>query len=113
MLVDGWRQEAAVDRQGSGDDAGCTARPLWVADHRFHRGSREPIRVAPKELTHAARFDGIVEHGRGAMVVDVTDGFAVMARPLDRHRDGANDLFAARRHLHAVVRVAGRRIAVY
>ena len=46
-LVDGRRQEPAIDRQGRGHDAGGAARALRVPDHRFDRRPGHPIRVAP------------------------------------------------------------------
>ena len=111
LMVGG--RKPRIDRERGRDDAGRAARALRMADHRLHRRSREPIGVRAEHLTHRPGFDRVVQHRRRAVIADVPDRFEWAARSLDRQRDRAHDLLAVRRHLHAVIRVAGRAIAVH
>src|SRR5262249_11854117 len=47
--IDRGRQQPAIDRQSGGHDAGCAAGTLRVADHRLHRRSGDPIRMATEQ----------------------------------------------------------------
>src|SRR5215472_5684466 len=93
-MVDGRRQKAARHRERARDDAGGAAGALRMTDHRLDRRPRDAIRVRAEELPDAARFDGVVEHGRRAVEVDVADVLERMPGPLERQRHRADDLLA-------------------
>ena len=65
-----------------------------------------------EHLAHAPRFHRVVQHGRGAVIVDVADLLGPPPGALDRQGHRADNLLARRRHLDAVIRIAGRRVAV-
>ena len=111
-LVDRRRQEPVVQRERRGDDAGGAAGALRMPDHRLGRRARHAIGAAAEQPAHAARLDGVVEHGRGAVKVDVADLLERAAGSIDREPHRADDLLAVGIHLHAVVGVAGRAVAV-
>ena len=71
-----------------------------------------PLGVSAEDLAHAARLHRVVQQRRRAVIVDVADLVERAARALDRQRMARDDLLAVRRHLHAVIRVAGRSVAV-
>ena len=70
------------------------------------------IGVPAKHTANTLRFDAIVQLRRCAVIVDVADLVRRALRVAQRGLDAADDLDAIRIHLHAVIRVAGGRVAV-
>ena len=99
------------ERQRARHHAGGAAGALRMTDHRLGRGPRNLFRQLAKRQARAPRFDGVVQQRRGAVIVDVADLFRGAAGFRHRLVHAAHDLFAVRIHLHAVVGVAGRRVA--
>ena len=106
------RQEAARQRQRRGDDAGGAAGALRMADHRLGGRARHAFGVLAEGHARAAGLDGVVELCGGAVIVDVADLFHGAPRSLDGAAHGRDDFGAVRVHLHAVVGVARRVVAL-
>ena len=108
-LIDRRRQEAAVDRQ-----RGRRRRRRRRSRPADGRSSTSPttgsaLGVIAEHLAHAPRFDGVVQQRRGAVVVDVADLLARRGPSVRSPASIARTIsVAVRRHLHAVIRVAGR-----
>ena len=99
-------------RQRRGHDAGGAAGALRVADHRLDRRSGEPSACAPNTCRTQRDSTASFSTVDVPWIVDVADLLAAAPGALDRQRHRADDLVAVRRHLHAVIRVAGRAVAV-
>ena len=77
------------------------------------RNSDGSVMVGTADLVlETSGLDGVVEHRGRAVVVDVSDLLARASRSLERQRHRAHDLFPLGVHLHAVIRVARRSVAV-
>src|SRR5215212_1277839 len=105
--VDGWRQHPVPHRKNRRGHTGRAAGTLRMPDHRFDRRPRDAISVRTEHASHAARFNRVVQLGRGAVVADVPDLLWRAPRFLQRHFDAAHDLATIGIHLDAVIRVAG------
>src|SRR5687768_2236177 len=111
-LVDGWRQIPAVQRECCRHHAGGAARALWVANHRLRGRSGNAFRQRSERDARAPRLDDVVQHGRRAVIVNVTNFLRRPPGLADRLRHAPHNLFAVRVHLDAMVGVARRRVTV-
>ncbi len=83
-----------------------------MSDHRLRGGAWHTVRTGPQQLANAARLHGIVQHGGRAVVVDVADLLDRTARSCDGQPHRPDDVLPVRVHLHTVVGVARRSVAV-
>ena len=83
-----------------------------MTDHRLGRRPGHAVGARTEQLAHAAGLDRVVEDGRRAVKVDVADFLERTPRSFDRQPHGADDLLAVRIHLHAMIGVTGRAVAV-